>query len=396
MLDWLLDQVRTVHLGQLPFVLHLSLRLMHHFTSSFRLSIRMVEALLVRLQECKAETAPAPSLEQSLQGALCHIFATNPRSFVAPKLWIQHRQLVQDTLQNSIDLDKSLIADITQRVDNMLIVSESHDGSSNQTKQAAHIISILDEIGFPTDMADTLERLRAAAGSMVLKLRLTLTWATTYERRGAYRRHAAAYLWKAMDAAGNLSKLDGTQICVDWIDSLSASSPVVSDRDVLRMLALLQSSGLFDYTQYFQHMTGRGSFKLSSSKDAGDIYPTPVSTELHQLLLRSLPLPSAAPPSLSTQRRVLLQLPPETARESSQRLSHLRKTMITALPCLSSSEEPADHEAVASARKDSLRLLKELPTCEETENFVHMWLHQTVISLECVSNHSSRNVSQAC
>lgn len=386
-LEWLLSQAGTMHLGQLPFVVHICQLLLRPFSDSFRYGLSLNEILLDRLQECKSSAVPAPIIESVLQDCLCEMFTAAPRSFVSPKLWLSHRDILQTTLAGNASVPADSVANITSRMDNLLLATESSEGTSSQSRQIAQLISYLDEIGFPTDTANVMQQLKAAPGTTTLKLRMLLTWATTKERRGAYRKHAAAYIWKTWSDASELIGLNTTQVVVDWVDHLAETAPV-DHSDVVTLVALLQSRGLFSYEGYFEHMTGRGLF----SSVAATSNQSNKTAELHQELLRSLPVASTAP-SFTTRRRVLLKIPISAAEESNARLSALRFVMIRALPSLPQVDnEDVSPSVQQEAQHAAFEQLAALPTRAEKERFINLWLSQAVTSLQSVLPSFARSI----
>ena len=255
-LEWLVAQLKTVHLGQLPFVQHFAESQLGAYTACEPICRSLLEACFLRLAELRDSAVSASELSQALERTCQLIFLDAPDAFVFPRLWLNYRPLLQ-TILRAPDMrpSEARFIDIERRTNALLLLSQPK-ASTSQLLNKVEAIKLLDAIAHPCDMDTIKDAMTSLKGPVTDKAELLLNWATTRERQGSHRRYAAASLLAHFRSVGLLTVPEVNNIILGWLDTADSSD---TPRDVVVvLLAELHKAGLFNVGKYLERLLAQG------------------------------------------------------------------------------------------------------------------------------------------
>ncbi|THV06762.1 hypothetical protein K435DRAFT_711026 [Dendrothele bispora CBS 962.96] len=404
---WIVNQMHSCNLAQAGFLTRLADEYFDGMIGSRPLTRTFAEASLTKLSEIRTTSAREYlfDTEGLLKILLQRICIALPDTYVSPRLWMSHSELLLDVLtRHSMPIDegerdaqsisqvlRENFSDIKKRNETMLfrnlpsLVSVRLGSAVSDVELLNSISSEIDVVNlpfFPASLEDW--------SGIPEKLDTLLTWSVTPVQFGDHRPFAAGTLiraWRsrAGDRANRRDITPPDEFLQDklfeWLDSSSVAAEPESIRAVAMLYGKLVKHELFSPARYIQRLIARGELGLSFDEEKGS---------RHRNFLRWIPLHESTT-SLINQRKITLY--GVQARETPEDLNerNIRKELRAVLPELFGGDTSSSLPSITSLQDDCKLLLK--ATRYEQIRIFHGWLmpvfYKTVASKGSNANYSS-------
>ncbi|KAF9070892.1 hypothetical protein BDP27DRAFT_1419656 [Rhodocollybia butyracea] len=408
--SWLVNQMFSCNLAQVGFVSRLADEYFDGMIECRPLTRPFTEGSLCKLSEINTSAAKVylADTEYLIKFLLQRVCLVLPDTFVSPKMWITHFDIICEVLTRSSNNfpDGSVeqaasssifniiyrnFLDIKRRVEAMLFRNLPSLSTSPHLGSAVHDVELLNSISADTDVLN-LPFFPSSSENLFgisEKLDALLTWSVTPLQYGDHRAFVAVTLiqqWrtKAGDRANRRDASPPDEFLQDqlfeWLDSSDVSGETANIAAVALLYGRLVKHELFSYASYIQRLIARGEPGLSFNEDI---------ESRHRSYLRWIPLYNTTP-SLTSQRKVVLygvraRKTPEDVNER-----EIRKEIRAVLPELFGGTVELELPSPASLLK-SCQLLLQSPRYEQVRTF-GTWLmpvlQKAIVQQEFDVSHS--------
>ncbi|SCV69709.1 BQ2448_1103 [Microbotryum intermedium] len=272
-LRFLVNQIESSNIGQLPLALFLAEEYLGEFLLSEPLSARLVAACFARLDNLSSFTTPAAihsATMSTLTSLIRSTFVALPDAFIAAPLWSQYASSLTNLLDGLDDpvLIRTVRADLSDLKVRSEAASKGTEDEDSSEPDDIETIHLLDSIAFPallTQVHKSLFHKRRRKRGLQVELPLMFTWATCGDRAGPYRRYAVATLI-AMEKDGmemnEQPRVDIERVFIDWIDQGARTGGARKAGDegaeIRLLLEELIRCNVIGYSSYLQRMIARG------------------------------------------------------------------------------------------------------------------------------------------
>ncbi|KDE04123.1 hypothetical protein MVLG_05415 [Microbotryum lychnidis-dioicae p1A1 Lamole] len=340
-LRFLVNQIDSSNIGQLPFALFLAEEYLGEFLLSEPLSARLIAACFARLDSLWSLTTPTSIYSatiSTLTSLIQSTFVALPDAFIAAPLWSQYASSLTKLLDGLEDpvlmqMVRADMSDLKVRSEAASKGTEDEDSSEPDDNET---IQLLDSIAFPTLLAQVHKSLfhkRRRKRGLQVELPLMFTWATCGDRAGPYRRYAAAALI-AMEKQNmdmdEQPRVDIERVFIDWIDSGArtggARKAGDEDAEIRLLLEELIRCNVIGYSSYLQRMIARGETEEAS-------HPSKPWSSIHIKLLKSVALHDGSGRPLA-KKRMALKVSSASRSESERLLEDATRELYRLVPSL--------------------------------------------------------------
>ncbi|KAM0789234.1 hypothetical protein ACM66B_000077 [Microbotryomycetes sp. NB124-2] len=339
-LRFIVKQIETSNIGQLPFALFLAEEFVGEFFAFEPLAGRLVACSLTRLVELNSSslqsTFIAP-MTSSIIVLVRTIFLSLPDAFISSPLWRTSVSTIEKALLELDEpaLKRTIKAELVDLETRHSAASKSTEDEDSTEPDDLDTIQALDSIAYPASLSTchkTLFHKRRRKRPLQVELPIMFSWATTNDRNGPHRRYAVAALLKmerdehSLEDGQGLTPSDAVETTfIEWIDkqATSGGSRRGSEDDIRLLFEELIRVGVLSFSLYLQRMIARGETEFSRQK-------TP---SIHLTLLKTVALQDIAG-ALQARRRVALRAVSSTRVTIDQAVQELIQDVSRHVPTL--------------------------------------------------------------